>query len=126
MGVDLGGFDASMAEQLLQQAQVRATRVHVGGKGMPQHMWRDPLRARQPCGHSGLLDLKQSCLARQGLCAVSHRVEQPLGRLAPRVNAGQLLPLGNGLDRTIMQRHKALLVTLAAHQQHPGPGRCRV
>jgi hypothetical protein len=38
MGIDLGGLDASMAEQLLQHPQVGATRVHVGGKGMPQHM----------------------------------------------------------------------------------------
>jgi hypothetical protein len=38
MGVDLGGLDAGMAEQLLQHAQVRAAGMHVGGKGMAQHV----------------------------------------------------------------------------------------
>jgi hypothetical protein len=36
--VDLSGLDASVAEQLLQHSQVGTARVHVGGKGMAQHV----------------------------------------------------------------------------------------
>jgi hypothetical protein len=45
MGVDLSGLDAGMAEQLLQHTQVRAAGVHVGGKGMAQHVRRNSHRA---------------------------------------------------------------------------------
>ena len=38
MGVDLGGLNAGMAEQLLQHAQVGPAGMHVGSKGMAQHM----------------------------------------------------------------------------------------
>ena len=74
MGVDLGGLDAGMAEQLLQHAQVGAAGMHVGGEGMAQHVRRHPLRTGQSCRNGSFLDLQQGRLARQRLacrCALS-------------------------------------------------------
>jgi hypothetical protein len=103
MSVNLGGLDAGMAEQLLQ---------HVRGHS---------IRMGQPCRHRRLLDLEQRRLAREHLGAMAHRVEQLGGGGSPGIGRGQLLPEGNGLDRPLVQRHEALLVALAAHQEHAGP-----
>ena len=77
MGVDLGGLDAGMPQQLLQHPQVGAAGMHVGGKGMTQHVRRDPIRSGQSGCDGRLLDLEQGRLARQGLGSVADRVEQP-------------------------------------------------
>jgi hypothetical protein len=71
MGIDLGGFDAGIAEQLLPHAQVGAAGMHVGDKGMEQHVREDPLGAGQPCGHGSFLNLQQSRLVCQHHAAVS-------------------------------------------------------
>ncbi len=97
--------------------------MHVGGKGMPQHVRRHPLRAGQSCGYGSLLDLEQSRLAGQGLGAIAHRMEQPGGGGSAGIGAGQPLPEGDGFDRPLMQRHEPLFVAFATHQQHAGAGR---
>ena len=48
MGVDLGGLDAGMAQQLLQDTQVGSAGMHVGGECIAQHVRRNPLRAAGP------------------------------------------------------------------------------
>jgi hypothetical protein len=44
-----------MAQQLLQHAQVGAAGMHVGGKGMTQHMWRDPSGLASPATAASLI-----------------------------------------------------------------------
>ena len=122
MGVDLGGLDAGMAQQLLQHAQVGAAGMHVGGKGMAQHVRRHPLRTSQSCRNGSLLDLLQSRLARQSLGAVAHRMEQPRGGRSTGIGSGQLLPVGNRLDGALVQGHEALLVALARTSSMRVPG----
>ena len=39
VGVDLGGADIRMAQQLLDRAQVARGFEDMAGKGVPQHMW---------------------------------------------------------------------------------------
>lgn len=41
MGVDLGGGDIGVTEQLLHQTQVTAGFEHMAGKGVAQHMRMD-------------------------------------------------------------------------------------
>jgi hypothetical protein len=51
-GVNLGGRERGVAKQFLDRAQVAAAGQKVGGKGMPQGMWRRAIgqaqRAAQP------------------------------------------------------------------------------
>jgi 23S rRNA pseudouridine2605 synthase len=67
MRVDLGGLNAGMSEKLLQHSQIGASGVHVGRKGMPQHVRRNPVRAGQSCRDGGLLDLEEGGLSGQSL-----------------------------------------------------------
>jgi len=58
VGVDLGGGDVLMAQQLLHHAQVGAAVQHVGGKGVPQQVGRHRLgKARLD---AGLTDVRRS------------------------------------------------------------------
>ena len=43
VGVDLGGADVGVAEQLLYRAQITAGFEHVTGEGVTQHMGMDIL-----------------------------------------------------------------------------------
>jgi hypothetical protein len=40
MGVDLGGRDVGVAEELLHRAQIRAVLQEMAGEGMTEHMRR--------------------------------------------------------------------------------------
>lgn len=62
MGVDFGGFDAAVAQQILDDAGVGAGFHEVGGVGVAQHMQRDGPQDARPAG--GLLhDQLQAALA---------------------------------------------------------------
>ena len=43
MGIDLGGFDVCMTQQLLHRAQILRRLQQVAGKRMAQHMWMQVL-----------------------------------------------------------------------------------
>ena len=51
VSVDLGGLDAGMSQQLLQHPQVGAAGMHVGGKGMAQHVSLSASVIRLPDRH---------------------------------------------------------------------------
>src|SRR5512147_679976 len=75
VGVDLGGRDISMAQELLHRAQIGAPLQQMTGKGMTQHVRRDARRL-DAYGDGKRLQLLAEALAGQMLPAVTRR-EQP-------------------------------------------------
>ena len=102
MGVDLGGLDAGMAQQLLQHAQIGDAGMHAVGEGMAQHVRRHSLRAGKACRNGSLLDLEQGRLAGQGLGAVADRMNQPRGGRSVGIGASKLLSRANGPDSSLV------------------------
>src|SRR5215207_9536841 len=62
MGIDVRGRNVVVAEQLLHRSQIGAPLQQVAGKGMAQHMWRDPAGV-DPGGECERLQLLTEALA---------------------------------------------------------------
>ena len=68
MGIDFGGADAGVAEQFLDDAQVRAVFEQVRGKAMPEHVGRHV--ARDAGAADALLDPQPEGDRRKGGAAL--------------------------------------------------------
>src|SRR5258705_239692 len=102
-------------------ATVRAVVQQVAGNGVAQQMWAH-LAGPQPGCLRELLELAREVLASQ-MTALAERWEQPfpLHIVAGFRHAGAIIrhrTLGG-----IVEWHQALLVALAAHDQHAGATR---
>ena len=68
MGIDLRGGDIGMAEKLLHRAQIGAPLQEMAGKGVTEHMRRDPC-GLDPGGKRQRLKLLAEALAGQMLAS---------------------------------------------------------
>ena len=116
VGVDLGGGDVGMAEQLLHDAQIGAVLQQVAGEGVAHaHAARSSPPAIPVRAARSLRSRAKACRVRwplspkegnsQGLSAT------PESR--PRREIGR-----HRVARLVGQRHDALVPALAAHREH--------
>ena len=75
MGVDLGGRDVGMAEQLLHRAEIGASLEQMAGEGVAEHVRRDPRRLDARAERERLQLLTET-LSGEMLRSISRR-EQP-------------------------------------------------
>src|SRR6266568_740515 len=113
VGIFLGGGERGVAEQLLNGAQVGAAFQHVGGKGMPQGMRRDPFERRDP-QDVGIYDPRYAA----AVYAAAARVDK---KSAPdRILAPLVKIFLQRLQSAAADRDDTLLTPLAGHPYHAG------
>src|SRR5262249_3186683 len=110
MGVNLSGRNIGMAEHLLDSPQIGAAGEQVAGKGVAQHMRRDPpvIESRLACER---LELDGKMLARQMRARAMGREEPGRTLRAPISDAREIA--SNHCPGPPGYRHHALAPTLA-------------
>src|SRR5581483_3661585 len=110
LGVDLGGGDVGVTQQLLHLVDVHAPAQHVGREAVAQGVRGD---AALDAGFAGVaLEDEPEALAGQALAAAVDE-EGAFIALTHQARASELDVLGDFLDRLLLQRYKALPVALA-------------
>ena len=114
-GVDLGGADVGVAEQLLHPAQIRARLQQVTGKGVPEHVRVN--RRREPRCLGARSKARPNRLSREP-CAMASSQERSRTRLrfgwvlgVKGLSTGQ--PIQQGLGRFTANGHTPELAALA-------------
>src|SRR5437870_3965571 len=114
MRVELGGADASMAQQRLDHAQIRSSFEQMGRETVPKGMWRDALsNARSP--RPALDDAPDRFTAQPPApLADEHRIGRATRR--PLLTRTAEVPM-QPVARRFAHWHPALLVSLSDHPQ---------
>src|SRR5439155_962682 len=114
MRVELGGADASMAQQRLDHPQIRSSLEQMGREAVPEGVWRDALRNPR-CPRPALHDAPDRFTAQPPAPSAD---EHRLGRATrgPLLTGTAEVPM-QPVARRFAYRHPALLVSLSDHPQ---------
>lgn len=116
MRIDLRGLAAAMTQQLLDISQVRSLLQQMRGKGMPQHMWGDPLaqtslRCRTRQNH---------CHTRRTVSIPPQALKQILLRLVASIVLAQIV------KKLVRQKRVTILIALAIPHPQQMPVRFNI
>ena len=121
MGIDLRRRDVGVAEQILNDAQVRAVLQQMTGEGVAKDVRAHP-RRRDSRRRGDALEIARESLARQVAARTRRGKEPGASRRAGRGLIEQSAKHADRGARRSGQRREPLLVALAAHGDERGLG----